>query len=356
MMERSEQELQRIESLRALRELGIDPYPAAQYPVSHSAAALLAAFETLSASGDEVVFAGRIRARRVMGSASFMTLQDETGSIQVYVKRDEICPEEDKTLYNKVFKKLLDLGDFVGVRGFLFRTNSGEISIHAKEIRVLSKAIRPLPVVKEKDGKVFDAFTDPEQRYRQRYVDLILNAETRETFVQRRNIIKTMRDFFDAHGYLEVETPILQPLAGGAAARPFITHHNTLDTDFYLRIANELYLKRLIVGGFDGVYEFAKDFRNEGMDRTHNPEFSMVEIYVAFKDYQWMMAFVEEMLEKTALAVHGKTEFPCKGNRISFKRPFRRFTMRDAILEFSGVDIQFCFKSYLLMLFCRGRD
>lgn len=339
MMERSEQELQRIESLQKLRELGIDPYPAAQYPVSHSASALVSDFDAVSASGEEVVFAGRIRARRVMGSASFMTLQDETGSMQVYVKRDDICPGEDKTLYNQVFKKLLDLGDIVGVRGVLFRTNSGEISIHAREVTLLSKAIRPLPVVKEKDGRVFDAFTDPEQRYRQRYVDLILNAETRETFVQRRNIIKTMRDFFDACGYLEVETPILQPLAGGAAARPFITHHNTLDTSFYLRIANELYLKRLIVGGFDGVYEFAKDFRNEGMDRTHNPEFSMVEIYVAYKDYQWMMDFVEEMLERVALAVHGKTEFTCKGQEISFRRPFRRFSMREAIREFSGIDI-----------------
>lgn len=338
-MDRSEQELQRIESLAALREFGIEPYPAAEYPVTHSTTALVSDFDALSASREEVVIAGRIRARRIMGNASFCTLQDEHGTIQLYIKRDEICQDEDKTLYNTVFKRLLDLGDILGVKGYMFRTQAGEISVHVQEFTLLAKSIRPLPVVKEKDGQQFDAFTDPEQRYRQRYVDLAINAETRQTFIQRRKIVSTMREFFDSHNYLEVETPILQPLAGGAAARPFITHHNALDIPLYLRIANELYLKRLIVGGFDGVYEFAKDFRNEGMDRTHNPEFSMLEIYVAYKDYLWMMDFTEEMLERVALAVHGRTSFPSKGGIIDFKRPFRRLTMRDAILEYGKLDI-----------------
>lgn len=339
-MERSEQELLRIESLKALRELGIEAYPAAEYKVTHSTAAALENFEQLAASKEKVRIAGRIRSRRIMGSASFMSVQDEPGQLQVYVRRDEICPGEDKTLYNTVFKKLLDLGDIVGVEGYMFATQTGEKSLHAESITVLAKSIRPLPVVKEKDGKSFDAFTDPELRYRQRYLDLALNAETRQTFRKRQQIIDTVRAFYNEHGYLEVETPILQPLPGGASARPFITHHNALDIPLYLRIADELYLKRLIVGGYDGVYEFAKDFRNEGMDRTHNPEFSMVEIYVAYKDYFWMMDFTERMLERTALAVHGKTEFMNGGREISFKRPFRRLTMRDAIKEYAGFDIK----------------
>lgn len=339
MTERSEQELQRIGALAELRALGIDPYPAAEYEVSHTTEGALADFETLSEKQTRVSLAGRIRARRIMGSASFCTLQDEHGSVQLYVKRDELCPGDDKTLYNQVFKRLLDLGDIIGVKGYMFTTKTGERSVHVESITLLAKAIRPLPVVKEKDGKQFDAFTDAEQRYRQRYVDLILNRETRDTFLNRRKIISTMREFFDSHGYLEVETPILQPLAGGAAARPFVTHHNALDIPLYLRIANELYLKRLIVGGFDGVYEFAKDFRNEGMDRTHNPEFSMLEIYVAYKDYHWMMDFTEAMLERCVLAIHGKTSFEHRGVTIDFARPFRRITMRDAILEYSGLDI-----------------
>lgn len=339
-MERSEQQQQRIEALEALRAMGVEPYPAALYPVTHTAAQALAQFDSLSAQQTEVCLAGRIRARRIMGSASFFTLQDEHGSIQVYVRRDDLCPDEDKTLYNVLFKKLLDLGDIVGVRGTLFRTQTGEMSLHAQELTLLAKAIRPLPVVKEKDGQVFDAFTDPEQRYRQRYVDLALNADTKRTFRQRQAIIAAMRAFFDAQGYLEVETPVLQPLAGGASARPFITHHNALDIPLYLRIADELYLKRLIVGGFDGVYEFAKDFRNEGMDRTHNPEFSLLEIYVAYKDYLWMMDFVEEMLVHAATAVHGGTTFTNRGETISLARPFRRLTMADAIREYGGVDIE----------------
>ena len=340
MAERSEQELQRIASLQALRDLGIDPYPAAEYRVTHSASGALADFDRLSSSREKVRIAGRIRSRRIMGSASFMSVQDESGQLQVYVRRDEICPGEDKTLYNVVFKKLLDLGDIVGAEGYLFTTQTGEKSLHAESLTVLAKSIRPLPVVKEKDGKTFDAFTDAELRYRQRYLDLALNAETRQTFRKRQQIIDTIRAFYNEHGYLEVETPILQSLPGGASARPFITHHNALDIPLYLRIADELYLKRLIVGGYDGVYEFAKDFRNEGMDRTHNPEFSMVEIYVAYKDYFWMMDFTERMLERTALAVHGSTEFTSGGHTISFKRPFRRLTMRDAIKEYAGVDIK----------------
>lgn len=339
-MERNEQELQRIESLETLRTLGIDPYPAAAYGVTHSTASALADFEQLAASRQKVRIAGRIRARRIMGSASFMSVQDEPGQLQVYVRRDAICPGEDKTLYNTVFKKLLDLGDIVGVEGYLFTTQTGEKSLHAESIMLLAKAIRPLPVVKEKDGKTFDALSDPEMRYRQRYLDLALNAETRQTFRKRQRIIDAMRNFFNSYGYLEVETPILQPLPGGASARPFVTHHNALDIPLYLRIADELYLKRLIVGGYEGVYEFAKDFRNEGMDRTHNPEFSMVEIYVAYQDYHWMMDFTERLLEQTALAVHGKTEFESGGKRISFQRPFRRLTMRDAIREYAGFDIK----------------
>lgn len=337
--ELSEQELIRRQSLEELRKLGIEPYPAAMYPVSHSTADILANFESMSANQAEVCIAGRILARRIMGSASFFELQDEKGKIQVYVKRDDICPGEDKTLYNTVFKKLLDIGDIVGIKGFVFRTQMGEESVHAKELTVLAKSLRPLPIVKEKDGKVFDAVTDPEFRYRQRYVDLIVNPNVRDIFRKRATIINTMREFFNSKGYLEVETPILQPIPGGAAARPFVTHHNALDIPLYLRIANELYLKRLIVGGFNGVYEFAKDFRNEGMDRTHNPEFTVMEIYVAYKDYFWMMDFTEEMLERVALAIHGTTKVTFGDKEIDFKRPFRRMTMTDAIKQYAGVDI-----------------
>jgi len=337
--ELSEQEIVRRQALDELRSLGIDPYPAAMYPVTHSTAEILSDFENMSQNRAEVCIAGRIMARRIMGSASFFELQDESGKIQVYVKRDDICPGEDKTMYNTVFKKLLDIGDIVGVKGFVFRTNMGEESVHALELTLLAKSIRPLPIVKEKDGKVFDAVTDPELRYRQRYVDLIVNPGVRDVFRKRATIINTMREFFNSKGYLEVETPILQPIPGGAAARPFVTHHNALDIPLYLRIANELYLKRLIVGGFNGVYEFAKDFRNEGMDRTHNPEFTVMEIYVAYKDYFWMMDFTEEMLERVALAIHGTTKVTFGDKEIDFKRPFRRMTMTDAIKQYAGVDI-----------------
>jgi lysyl-tRNA synthetase class 2 len=337
--ELSEQEIFRRQALDELRSLGIEPYPAAMYPVTHSTADILSDFENMSQNRAEVYIAGRIMARRIMGSASFFELQDEKGKIQVYVKRDDICPGEDKTMYNTVFKKLLDIGDIVGVKGFVFRTNMGEESVHALELTLLAKSIRPLPIVKEKDGKVFDAVTDPELRYRQRYVDLIVNPGVRDVFRKRATIINTMREFFNSKGYLEVETPILQPIPGGAAARPFVTHHNALDIPLYLRIANELYLKRLIVGGFNGVYEFAKDFRNEGMDRTHNPEFTVMEIYVAYKDYFWMMEFTEEMLELVAVAIHGTTKVTFGDKEIDFKRPFRRMTMSDAIKQYAGVDI-----------------
>ena len=337
--ELSEQEQLRRNSLAALRELGIEPYPAAEYPVTATAAEIAADFDPEKGNFQQVSIAGRIMGRRIMGSASFFELQDHTGRIQVYIRRDDICPEGDPTLYNTVFKKLLDIGDFVGVKGFAFITQTGELSVHCRELTVLGKSIRPLPVVKEKDGKVYDAFTDPDTRYRQRYVDLVVNPQVREVFAKRAKIIATMRRFFDERGYLEVETPILQPIPGGAAARPFIRHHNTLDTDLYLRIANELYLKRLIVGGFNGVYEFAKDFRNEGMDRTHNPEFTVMEIYVTYKDYLWMMDFTEEMVEQVALAVNGTTELEIWGQQVSFRRPFRRITMTDAIREKTGFDI-----------------
>ena len=339
-MELSEQELLRRKSLTALRELGIEPYPAAMYDVTATAAQIS---EKLTEENKEefaqVRIAGRIMSRRIMGSASFFELQDHTGRIQVYIRRDDICPEGDPTLYNTVFKKLLDIGDFVGVEGFAFITNTGEKSVHCQKLTVISKSIRPLPIVKEKDGKQFDALTDPEVRYRQRYVDLVVNPHVREVFVKRSKIMATMREFFNSHGYVEVETPILQPIPGGASARPFITHHNALDTDFYMRIATELYLKRLIVGGFDGVYEFGKNFRNEGMDRTHNPEFTCMEIYVAYKDYKWMMSFTEQMLERVAMATNGTTELEIDGKKISFKAPFRRVTMTDAILEKTGYDI-----------------
>ena len=335
----SEQEQLRRNSLQALRDLGINPYPAERFDVSATAAQIAAEFDAEPAKFESVTIAGRIMSRRIMGSASFFELQDHTSRIQVYIRRDDVCPEGDPTLYNTVFKKLLDIGDFVGIEGFAFRTNTGELSVHCRKFTILSKSIRPLPIVKEKDGQQFDALTDPEVRYRQRYVDLVVNPKVRDVFAKRAKIIATMREYFNEHGCLEVETPILQPIPGGASARPFITHHNALDIDFYMRIATELYLKRLIVGGFDGVYEFGKNFRNEGMDRTHNPEFTCMEIYIAYKDYRWMMEFTENMLERIALAVNGTTEVEIDGKQISFKAPFRRLTMTDAIREKTGYDI-----------------
>ena len=307
-IELSEQEQLRRQSLAALRELGIDPYPAARFDVTATAREILDGYDEAKGNFADVRIAGRIMSRRIMGSVSFFELQDHTGRIQVYIRRDDICPEGDPTLYNTVFKKLLDIGDFVGIEGFAFVTKTGETSVHCRRLTVISKSLRPLPVVKEKDGQTFDAFTDPEVRYRQRYVDLAVNPQVREVFVKRSKIMAAMREFFNAKGYLEVETPILQPIPGGASARPFITHHNSLDVDLYLRIATELYLKKLIVGGFEGVYEFGKNFRNEGMDRTHNPEFTCMEIYVAYKDYLWMMEFTEQMLEHVALAANGTTD------------------------------------------------
>ncbi len=332
-------EQNRRDALGKLRELGIDPYPAALYPVNETSQSIKDGYDAEKGNMTDVVIAGRIMSRRIMGAASFMELQDETGRIQVYVKRDEICPGEDKTMYNTVFKKLLDIGDIVGIKGYAFITQTGQLSVHAKELTVLSKSLRVLPVVKEKDGEVFDAFSDPELKYRQRYVDLIVNPQVRETFIKRSQIIATMREYFNEAGCLEVETPILQSIPGGATARPFITHHNALDIPLYLRIANELYLKRLIVGGYSGVYEFAKDFRNEGMDKTHNPEFTCMEIYVAYKDYIWMMEFVEKMLERIALKLHGKTEVQIGDKTVDFKPPFRRLPMLEAIKEYAGVDI-----------------
>ena len=338
-LELSEQEQLRRRSLQALRELGINPYPAARYDVTATAREIAENYDEAKGNYQQVRIAGRIMSRRIMGSASFFELQDHTGRIQVYIRRDDICPEGDPTLYNTVFKKLLDIGDFVGVEGFAFHTNTGELSVHCRALTLLSKSIRPLPVVKEKDGQMFDAFTDPEMRYRQRYVDLVVNPQVRETFIKRSRIITAMREFFNERGYVEVETPILQPIPGGASARPFITHHNALDTDFYMRIATELYLKRLIVGGFEGVYELGKNFRNEGMDRTHNPEFTCMEIYVAYKDYLWMMGFTEQLLEHISTVVNGTTELTIDGRQISFKAPFRRVTMTDAIREKTGYDI-----------------
>jgi len=339
MQQFSEQEILRRDSLKALERLGINAYPADEFKVNVTATEILSEFEKTPDKFQEVSFAGRIMSRRIMGAASFAEIKDHTGRMQIYLKRDELCPADDKSLYNDVFKKHLDIGDFIGVKGFVFVTQMGEISIHVKEMVVLSKALRPLPIVKEKDGVVYDAFVDPEQRYRMRYVDLIVNEHVRDTFIKRTNIINTMRNFFNERGYLEVETPILQPIPGGAAARPFSTHHNALNIPLYLRVANELYLKRLIVGGFNGVYEFAKDFRNEGMDRTHNPEFTVLEIYVAYKDYKWMMEFTEEMIEKIALEIHGTTKVQLGEKEIEFKRPFKRITMTDAIKEHAGIDI-----------------
>ena len=335
----SEQEQVRRNSLQKLRDLGINPYPANEFKINVTANQILTTFDPEIPNLQEVVFAGRLMSQRIMGKASFGELQDETGRIQIYVSRDEICPDEDKTYYNEVFKKLLDIGDIIGVKGYVFITQMGETTIHVKEFVLLSKSIRPLPIVKEKEGKTFDAFTDPEQRYRQRYLDLIVNPHVKDVFLKRTKLINQMREMFNERGYLEVETPVLQPIPGGASARPFITHHNALNIPLYLRIANELYLKRLIVGGFEGVYEFSKDFRNEGMDRTHNPEFTVMEIYVAYKDYNWMMDFTEEMIERIALALHGKTSIPVGDKEIDFKRPFKRITMFDAIKEHTGIDI-----------------
>ncbi len=335
----SEQEQIRRQSLDEIRNLGIDPYPAAMYPVDASAAEILAGFSDEKKNFQAVCMAGRIMSRRIMGNASFAELMDSSGRIQIYVRRDDLCPGEDKTLYNTLFKRLLDIGDIIGVKGFVFRTQMGEITLHVTDLTLLSKSLRPLPIVKEKDGVVYDAVTDPEMRYRQRYVDLIINPEVREVFRKRTQIMKSMRELFDARGYLEVETPVLQAIPGGAAARPFITHHNALDMPLYLRIADELYLKRLIVGGYDGVYEFAKDFRNEGMDRTHNPEFTVMEIYVAYKDYNWMMEFTEQILEKVATDLHGTTKVPLGEHVIDYARPYRRVSMTDAIMEYAGIDI-----------------
>lgn len=341
----SEQELLRRQEREELLRMGIEPYPAELFEVNVSAREIFQNYEKRKLDYKNISFAGRVMSRRIMGNASFAEMQDATGRIQVYFRRDDLCPEEDKTLYNTVFKKLVGLGDIIGVKGFVFTTQTGEITIHATSFVLLTKSLKPLPLPKEAvdpetgETKVYDAFTDPEQRYRQRYVDLIVNPEIRDTFIKRTQLVNTMRQFLSDRGYLEVETPILQPLYGGAAARPFKTHHNTLDTALYLRIANELYLKRLIVGGFDGVFEFAKDFRNEGMSRFHNPEFTQVELYVAYKDYHWMMNLVEEMVEKVAMTLHGTTEVQVGEHRINFQRPWKRFTMFEAIHHFTSIDI-----------------
>ena len=348
VLELSEQEMNRRVNLQALKDMGINPYPAAEYPTDAFSTEIIANFKDpeVDAEGNpteplrEVCIAGRMMSRRVMGKASFVELQDSKGRIQVYVTRDDICPEENKDLYNVVFKKLLDLGDFIGVKGFVFRTQTGEISVHAKSLTVLAKSLKPLPVVKEKDGQVFDAFEDPELRYRQRYVDLIVNNGVKDTFLKRATILRTMRQVFDEAGFTEVETPILQQIAGGATARPFITHHNALNVDLYLRIATELYLKRLIVGGFEGVYEIGRNFRNEGMDRSHNPEFTCMELYVAYKDYNWMMTFTEQLLEKICMAVNGTTDVKIGDNVVSFKAPYRRLPILDAIKEKTGFDCE----------------
>lgn len=334
--ELTEQERFRREALKELRNLGINPYPAELFPVNIYAKEIKENYK----EGQEVVIAGRLMAKRIMGKASFAELKDNSGRIQVYINRDEICEGEDKTLYNTVFKKLLDIGDFIGVEGYMFTTKVGEISVHVTKLVLLSKSLRPLPIVKtDEEGNVHDAFTDPDLRYRRRYVDLVVNEGVKETFIMRSKLMKSMRDYFNSKGYLEVETPILQPIPGGATARPFVTHHNALDIPLYLRIANELYLKRLIVGGFEGVYEFAKDFRNEGMDRSHNPEFTVMEIYVAYKDYFWMMEFTEQMIEKIAQDLHGTTKLKVGKNEIDFKAPYPRVTMQEAIEKYTGYDI-----------------
>ncbi|GAB3335320.1 lysine--tRNA ligase [Marivirga atlantica] len=343
-MQLSEQELERRKSREELLKEGINPYPSETFKINVTAKDIHQNYESRKTDYKDISIAGRLMSKRIMGKASFAEIQDSTGKIQIYVSRDEICPDEDKSFYNDVFKKKLDRGDIIGVKGYVFTTQVGEISIHVTELKILTKSLRPLPItkeVKDEEGNVkrYDAFTDAEQRYRQRYVDLIVNPEVRETFKKRSQLVRSMRNFLDDKGYLEVETPILQPLYGGAAARPFKTHHNTLDMTLYLRIANELYLKRLIVGGYDGVFEFAKDFRNEGMSRFHNPEFTQVELYVAYKDYQWMMNLVEEMVEKVALDIHGTTEVQVGQNVINFQRPWKRYTMYEAIEHFTGIDI-----------------
>jgi len=338
--ELSEQEIVRRDALKRIKELGIDPYPADLFPVNVSAKEIHDNYERDKLSYKNICIAGRLMSTRVMGKASFSEIQDSSGRIQVYVNRDEICPGEDKTLYNEVYKKLLDIGDIIGIKGYVFTTQVGEITIHATELVLLTKSLRPIPIVKtDKEGNIHDGFNDPETRYRQRYVDLIVNPHVKDAFVKRTQLTNSMRNYLNNKGYMEVETPILQPLYGGAAARPFKTHHNTLDMQLYLRIANELYLKRLIVGGFDGVYEFAKDFRNEGMSRFHNPEFTQMELYVAYKDYEWMMDLVEEMVEKIAMDIHGKTEVQVGKNVINFQRPWKRFTMYGAIEHFTGIDV-----------------
>ncbi|MCI6765685.1 MAG: lysine--tRNA ligase [Prevotella sp.] len=336
VLELSEQEIVRRQSLQELRDMGIDPYPAAEYPTNAFSDEIKANF----AEGEErtVCIAGRMMSRRVMGKASFVELQDSKGRIQVYITRDDICPDENKDLYNKVFKRLMDIGDFIGITGFVFKTQTGEISVHAKSLTLLSKSLKPLPIVKYKDGVAYDKFDDPELRYRQRYVDLIVNDGVKDTFLQRATVLRTLRRVLDEAGYTEVETPTLQSIAGGASARPFITHFNALDTDMYMRIATELYLKRLIVGGFEGVYEIGKNFRNEGMDRNHNPEFTCMELYVQYKDYNWMMSFTEKLLEAICIAVNGKPEREIDGNMVSFKAPYRRLPILDAIKEKTGFD------------------
>ena len=339
VLELSEQEIVRRNNLNELRALGIDPYPADEYPTDAFSTDIKAEYNDAAEEKRQVCIAGRIMSRRIMGKASFLELQDSKGRIQVYVTRDDICPGENKDLYNTVFKKLLDLGDFVGIKGFVFKTQTGEISVHTQELTVLAKSLRPLPIVKMKDGEVYDSFDDPELRYRQRYVDLIVNSGVKETFLKRSAILKTLRAALDEAGYTEVETPILQSIPGGASALPFITHHNSLDIDLYLRIATELYLKRLIVGGFEGVYEIGKNFRNEGMDKSHNPEFTCMELYVQYKDYNWMMAFTEKLLERICIAVNGGTESVVDGKTISFKAPYRRLPILEAIKEKTGYDL-----------------
>ena len=339
ILELSEQEINRRNNLQALKDMGIDPYPAAEYPTNAFSTDILAEFKD-DAEPREVCIAGRMMSRRVMGKASFVEIQDSKGRIQAYITRDDICPDENKDLYNTVFKKLLDLGDFIGVKGFVFCTQTGEISVHAKELTVLSKSLKPLPIVKtDAEGNVYDSFDDPELRYRQRYVDLVVNKGVKDTFLKRATVLRTLRNVLDEAGYTEVETPTLQNIAGGASARPFITHFNALNVDMYMRIATELYLKRLIVGGFEGVYEIGKNFRNEGMDRTHNPEFTCMELYVQYKDYNWMMSFTEQLLEKICIAVNGTTESVVDGKTISFKAPYRRLPILDAIKEQTGYDL-----------------
>jgi lysyl-tRNA synthetase class 2 len=336
----SEQEQLRRDSLAAIRALGIDPYPAPLYPVDAYAADIKANFDARPDDYQEVCLAGRLMSRRIMGKASFAELKDSSGRIQIYINRDEICPDENKELYNTVFKKLLDIGDFIGIKGYVFKTQVGETSVHVKELTILSKTLRPLPIVKKDEaGNIYDAFTDPEKRYRMRYVDLIVNDEVKNTFIKRTLMMNAIRQFLNEKGALEVDTPVLQSIAGGAAARPFVTHHNALDIPLYLRIANELYLKRLVVGGFDWVYEFSRNFRNEGMDRTHNPEFTVLEFYVAYKDYFWMMETTEQLLETVCLAVNGTTEVQVGDQTISFKAPYQRISIHDAIQKFTGIDV-----------------